>query len=84
MAQKLTRRQLQEIEDAWRQHAFHVFYHRVFADEPDSTMRFIRALVASAAPIRRRKLMIRWYYAHFPHGRAQNMRLCKVRSPYAR
>ena len=49
------------IEDAFRLHAFNVYYRRTFAEERDSLKRFVKALVASAQPIRDRQAVLAWY-----------------------
>jgi len=51
----------QEIEDKFRVWSFGVYYQKTFAEEPDLTLRFVKALVASAQPIRDRQAVIDWY-----------------------
>ena len=50
-----------EIEAAFRVHAFGVFYKRTFRDERDPLKRFVKALLASAEPIRDRQAVIEWH-----------------------
>ena len=54
-------RQWQRIEDAFRVWSFHVYYEKSFASEPDLTLRFVKAIVASAQPIRDRRAVIAWH-----------------------
>lgn len=49
------------IEDRFRVHAFGVYYSRTFRDELDPSIRFVKALIASAQPIQDRKAVIDWY-----------------------
>ena len=50
-----------EIEADFRLWSFHVFYRKTYAGEPDSEMRFAKALVASCQPIRDRQRVYDWY-----------------------
>ncbi len=50
-----------EIESKFRVWSFGIYYHRMFACEPDPTLRFAKALLASLRPIRDRKPLIDWY-----------------------
>ena len=56
-----------EVEDKLRLRAFHVFYDKAFADEPDLTVRFAKAIIASAAPVRNREAVHQWYRNHRRH-----------------
>ncbi len=49
-----------ELEDKLRVRAFYVFYGKIFADEVDPTVRFAKALVASANPIRDFGALAEW------------------------
>ena len=51
----------EEIEDKFRVWSFGVYYQKTFAEEPDLMLRFVKALVASAQPIRDRQAVIDWY-----------------------
>jgi len=53
-----------EVEDKLRLRAFHVFYDRGFADEHDLTVRFAKAIIASAGPVRDREALMEWYRQH--------------------
>lgn len=52
------------IEDAFRIHAFNVFYKRTFRDEHHPLRRFVKALLASTQPIQDRQAAIQWYREH--------------------
>jgi len=54
-------RQWQRLEDAFRVWSFHVYYEKSFAGEPDPTLRFVKAIVASAQPIHDRRAVIAWH-----------------------
>jgi len=54
----------EEIEDKFRVWSFGIYYQKTFAEEPDLTLRFVKALVASAQPIRDRQAVIDWYEKH--------------------
>ena len=47
-------------EDRFRLWAFHIYYRRSFREERDRLLRFIKALLASARPIRRPDLLDVW------------------------
>lgn len=49
-----------KVEDEFRVWAFHLFYNRTFADDRDHVRRFMRAIVASAQPIKRPELIAEW------------------------
>ena len=51
----------EEIEDKFRVWSFGIYYQRTFKDEPEPHQRFVKALLASAQPIRDRQLVIDWY-----------------------
>jgi len=51
----------ERIENAFRFHAFNVYYRRTFAAEHHLLRRFVRALLASAGPIQDRQLVLAWY-----------------------
>ena len=53
-----------EVEDQLRLRAFRVFYDKAFADEPDMTVRFAKAVIASAGPIRDPRAVLDWYRNH--------------------
>ena len=41
--------------------SFRVYYRKTFAREPDLIVRFLKALLASTAPIRDRRLVYEWW-----------------------
>jgi hypothetical protein len=49
------------IEDEFRLWSFGVYYNRTFDGERDVLRRFVKALLASARPIRDRDAVVRWY-----------------------
>lgn len=51
----------QGLEAPFRVWSFHVYYEKSFAGEPDPTLRFVKALVASAQPIRDRGAVVAWH-----------------------
>ena len=53
-----TAEQMDEIEAQFRVYAFNVYYHKSFCEERDHTLRFIKALLASVAPVRDRRPMV--------------------------
>ena len=57
----MDKRQWKKIEDDFRMWSFHVYYKRVFKNEHDPVVRFIKALKASVQPIRDRALVMEWY-----------------------
>ncbi len=57
----VTEDQFTEIESKFRVWSFGIYYHRSFASEPDLTLRFAKALLASLRPIRDRKPLIEWH-----------------------
>lgn len=57
----MTLRQWRTIEGRFRLWSFHVYYQKSFANETDSTLRFVKALLASCRPIRDRKAVIEWH-----------------------
>ncbi len=52
-----------EVEEKLRLRAFHAFY-RAFDGELDLTIRFGKAIIASAGPIRDREALMEWYRQH--------------------
>jgi len=57
----MTNQDWREIEGKFRLWSFRVYYDKSFAAETDSTLRFVKALVASCQPIRDRQAVIDWY-----------------------
>ena len=57
----MTNQDWREIESKFRLWSFHVYYEKSFAAETSSTLRFVKALVASCQPIRDRQAVIDWY-----------------------
>ena len=51
----------EKIEAKFRTWSFGVYYNRTFADERESHRRFVKALLASARPIRDRQAVLDWY-----------------------
>ena len=49
------------IEAKFRLWSFRIYYDRTFVREHDLSIRFVRALLASTAPIRDRQLVLDWY-----------------------
>ena len=62
------------IEDGFRISAFHVF-RKAFREEHDPTIRFIRALLASAKPIDDPQQILAWYRQFRRQKQAQEVRL---------
>ena len=62
----MTRREWEKIEARFRVWAFHLYYRKPFASEPDLTVRFLKALEASARPIRDKEAVLAWHRAR--HG----------------
>jgi len=60
----MTNREWRKIDGKFRLWSFHVYYDKSFADETDSTLRFVKALVASCQPIRDRQAVIDWHSKH--------------------
>jgi len=58
---KLTDQQWERLEDAFRVHAFGLYYRRCFRSETDPLARFAKALFASAQPIRDRAMLLEWH-----------------------
>ena len=56
-------------ESAFRVWAFRLYYLRLFRSEIDLDLRFAKALLASAAPIRDRQGVLDWFDAHTTTGR---------------
>ena len=50
------------IEDAFRVWSFGVFYKKTFKNERHPLKRFVKALLASAQPIKDRHLVIDWWH----------------------
>ncbi|HUW34961.1 MAG TPA: hypothetical protein VM223_25405 [Planctomycetota bacterium] len=50
----------QQITDRLHVRAFHAFWHKLYADERDPVIRFGKAIVASAQPIRDREAFEKW------------------------
>ena len=48
------------LKDRLRLRAFHAFYRHAFAEERDPLLRFAKAIIASAQPIRDREAFERW------------------------
>jgi len=59
----LSPEQWERIEDAFRVHAFNVYYRRSFRDEHHPLKRFVKALLASARPIQDHQAVVDWYYS---------------------
>jgi hypothetical protein len=57
----MTKREWRKIEGTFRLWSFHVYYHKSFATETDSMLRFVKALVASTRPILDRQAVIDWH-----------------------
>ena len=55
--------QWRKIEDAFRLHAFNVYYKRTFRDEVHPLKRFVKALLASVRPIQDKQAVVGWYQA---------------------
>jgi len=53
--------QWKKIEGRSRLWSFHQYGKKPFANDPDPTLRFARALIASCEPIKNRDLMYEWY-----------------------
>ena len=53
-----------EIESALRMRAFRAFYDKTYADEHDLTVRFAKALIASAGPIVDPEAALEWHRQH--------------------
>ena len=51
----------EKIEDKFRWWSFRLYYRRTFAAEPEPHIRFVKAILASAAPIQNRRLVLDWY-----------------------
>jgi hypothetical protein len=71
----MTNREWRKIEGTFRLWSFRVYYDKSFATEMDSTLRFVKALVASCQPIRDRQAVIDWYSnrRHRKHVDAQTL-----------
>ena len=52
----------ESIEDAFRVHAFNVYYKRSFRDELHPLKRFVKALLASTRPIQDHQAVVDWYH----------------------
>ena len=52
------------VEDKLRLRAFRVFYAKTFAKEPNAAVRFAKAIIASAGPLRDREALMEWYQKH--------------------
>jgi len=50
-----------EIEDAFRVWSFNVYYRRTFRNEHHLLKRFVKALLASARPVKDRQAVVHWY-----------------------
>lgn len=61
MAKQITEKRWSEIEAEFREWSFHVYYKRSFASEMDLTIRFCKAIIASAEPIHDRAKVLAWY-----------------------
>ena len=53
-----------QIEDKFRIWSFYIYYRKSFRNERDPLLRFVKALVASAQPIRDRQAVMKWYEQH--------------------
>ena len=53
-----------KAENKLRLRAFHVFYSKAFAYEPDLTVRFAKAVIASSGPIQDSDALTEWYRNH--------------------
>jgi hypothetical protein len=53
-----------DVEDKLRLRAFHVFYDKAFANEHDLSVRFVKAIIASAGPVRDREALTEWRRNH--------------------
>ena len=53
-----------EVEDELRLRAFRVFYDKAYAEEPDLTLRFAKAIIASAGPILDPAAAMEWHTCH--------------------
>lgn len=51
----------EEIEADFREWSFHVYYKRTFKNEHEPILRFLKALKASAQPIRDRQKVLDWH-----------------------
>ena len=51
----------EQIEDRFRVWSFYVYYKKCFRTEPDPLVRFVKALLASARPIRDRSAVLGWH-----------------------
>lgn len=49
------------IEGKFRLWSFRIYYERTYAAETDPHVRFAKAILASAAPIQDRRLVLDWY-----------------------
>ena len=63
--------QWESIEDEFCVWSFHVYYEKSFASEADLVLRFVKAIVASAQPIRDRRLVYDWYEKRKARKRAR-------------
>lgn len=56
----MTEDEITELEADFRVWAFHRYYEKCFASEPDPTMRFAKSLLASIRPIRDKAGLLEW------------------------
>jgi len=66
---ELTVEEWEEAESAFRIFAFQTYYAASFKNQKDPTVRFARAITASARPIPDRQAVIRWWIAERRSGR---------------
>lgn len=50
-----------QIEDAFRVWSFYIYYRKAYRNELVPLLRFVKAILASARPIRDRQAVIDWY-----------------------
>ena len=62
--QPIARDEWARAEDAFRVHAFNVYYKQSFREERHPLKRFVKALLASTQPIQDRDAVIQWYREH--------------------
>ena len=57
----VTAEQWDRMQEKFGYYAFRVYYLKTFAGENDNDVRFVKALLASARPIRDSSLVVQWY-----------------------
>ena len=75
-ADQLTPAEWEYIEDAFCVWAMRIYYYRTYSGEPHPLLRFVKAIVASARPIRDRQEVVDWYVAS---SRRKGSRLASAR-----